>query len=214
MDSTEAKKVEANKLFQAGQYAAAVGIYSSILDKSTYPIAQQLRATVLSNRAACYLKLNKYDKCVTDCQRCLEVCDQHQQNQKGKCPFKKLRAKALFRRAEARIARGELQEAVDDYEELLRTSKKKNKTVARRYKTLLQQLPDRQTAKDTVTHAPANIKCISETNRQLSPGLQSFFGDKHIPLAVVRPAFPSALVITTLVITASSVFFPPTFSKH
>ena len=43
-----------------------------------------------------------------------------------------------------------MQEAADDYEELLRTSKKKNKTVARRYKTLLQQLPDLQTAKDMV----------------------------------------------------------------
>ena len=141
------KKVEANELFQAGKYQAACDKYSRILNNSSYAIAL-FRATVLCNRAACHLKLNTYGECVADVQRCLEVCDQHQQKQKGKCPFSKLRVKALFRRAEARVARGQFQQAAADYEEIL--SKTKNKTVALRYKNLSQQLPNPMQARAVV----------------------------------------------------------------
>ena len=172
-------------MFQAGEYSAAIKKYGLVVQND---VTDQLRATVLSNRAACYLKLHDYDNCLVDCQQCIVVCDRHQQKV-GDGQLRKVRSKAVFRRAEARTARGELQEAVRDYEELLRASKKKNKTVVRRYKDLLQQLRGRQRAKDAHIKFPTSKEKIPETTRQLSPGLQSFFSDEHVPLAVVGVVF-------------------------
>lgn len=186
-DVHETSKTEANKLFQAGEYSAAIEIYCRVVQSN---VTDQLRATVLSNRAACYLKLHENDKCLADCQQCIAVCDRHQQKL-GDGQLTKVRSKAVFRRAEARVARGELREAVRDYEELLRGSKKKNKTVARRYNDILQQLRGQETAKDAGINLSARQEKVPDTSRQLSPGLRSFFGDERVPLAVVGAYAPT-----------------------
>ncbi|KAG7439204.1 uncharacterized protein BT62DRAFT_773219 [Guyanagaster necrorhizus] len=87
-------KEKGNTSFKAGDYAMAVGHYSSAIvnDRKDY--------TLPLNRAAAYLKLGKYDDAERDCTTVLSLNISN--------------AKALFRRSQARVGMGKLKEAEGD----------------------------------------------------------------------------------------------------
>ncbi|KAK0188216.1 TPR-like protein [Armillaria mellea] len=96
MSSKQAQldKEKGNTAFKAGDYATAVGHYSSAIvnDRKDY--------TLPLNRAAAYLKLGKHDDAERDCTTVLSLSASN--------------AKALFRRSQARVGTGKLKEAEDD----------------------------------------------------------------------------------------------------
>ncbi|CAM9138919.1 unnamed protein product, partial [Phaeothamnion confervicola] len=95
-------KNEGNALFAAENMTGAVESYSGALAAlvtganpaatAAAPVADDLRATLLTNRAAAHIKLGDTRACESDCSAALLV-------DPG-------RAKALFRRAQAREALG------------------------------------------------------------------------------------------------------------
>eukprot|EP00794_Sanderia_malayensis_P009028 gene9028-9995_t len=66
MSATELKD-QGNRLFAARQYEDAIGCYSKAITKN--PNA----ATFYTNRALCYMKLQSWQKVITDCQKALEL---------------------------------------------------------------------------------------------------------------------------------------------
>lgn len=93
------KKESGNALFSSGDFAGAIAEYSAGLqcdDKTT-----ELTCVLLTNRAACYLKVQEYEKCVADCDQALSL-------DKGL-------SKAFYRRAKARSEiNGQLEKAFED----------------------------------------------------------------------------------------------------
>ncbi|KAK0464701.1 TPR-like protein, partial [Desarmillaria tabescens] len=85
---------QGNAAFKAGDYATAVGHYSSAIvnDRKDY--------TLPLNRAAAYLKLGKFDDAERDCTAVLSLNASN--------------AKAFFRRSQARVGIGKLKEAEND----------------------------------------------------------------------------------------------------
>mgnify|MGYP001807632775 CR=1 FL=1 len=61
---------EAHSLYQQGQYAAAAGIYSQLLQRTQDAAA---RSTILSNRAACALHLGDPAAAEADCRAGLSL---------------------------------------------------------------------------------------------------------------------------------------------
>lgn len=75
-------KAEGNAAYAAGRTADAVGAYTAALQAPALPPSD--RATILCNRAQCYLKLADYQRAVEDCTACLTLAPDN--------------VKALFRR--------------------------------------------------------------------------------------------------------------------
>ncbi|XP_043379440.1 protein unc-45 homolog A isoform X4 [Chelonia mydas] len=88
---------EGNRLFQAGDYAAALASYTRALELGAGPPE---RAVLHRNRAACHLKLEDYAKAEADASKAIEA-DGHD-------------VKALFRRSQALQKLGRLDQAVYD----------------------------------------------------------------------------------------------------
>ncbi|KAJ7750261.1 hypothetical protein B0H16DRAFT_1887875 [Mycena metata] len=91
------EKEKGNAAFKAGDYPTAIGHYSAAIH------ADRTDATFPLNRAAAYLKLGKNEDAERDCSTVLTLS-------KGN-------VKALFRRAQARLAMGKLSEAQADLKE-------------------------------------------------------------------------------------------------
>ncbi|KAF9516362.1 hypothetical protein BS47DRAFT_1327509 [Hydnum rufescens UP504] len=100
MAAAAAAKEKGNLAYKAGDFAAAVGHYSSAMfaDRTdpTYPL----------NRAAAYLKLGKFEDAERDCTTVLALS--------------KINVKGLFRRAQARISLNKFHEAKADLREAVR----------------------------------------------------------------------------------------------
>ncbi|KAJ1456933.1 hypothetical protein M885DRAFT_482063 [Pelagophyceae sp. CCMP2097] len=103
MASADELKAQGNALYTAGDAAGAIRLYTSALDamaERSGPAA----ATLLSNRAACtrprHLKLGAHTACVADCDSALALDGSN--------------AKALYRRATAREALGDVEAAFRD----------------------------------------------------------------------------------------------------
>ena len=96
------------QFFRAKNYEAAVNVFSEAI--SLNPALPQL----FSNRAACHLATGDLSRCISDCCRALElyypVVPSNQQS----------RAKVFARRGSAYAGSGELELAVQDYEEAVR----------------------------------------------------------------------------------------------
>ncbi|KAH1184037.1 protein unc-45 homolog A isoform X1 [Mauremys mutica] len=88
---------EGNRLFQAGDYAAALASYTRALELCAGPPE---RAVLHRNRAACHLKLEDYANAEADASKAIEA-DGHD-------------VKALFRRSQALQKLGRLDQAVYD----------------------------------------------------------------------------------------------------
>lgn len=99
-------KEQGNTAFKGGDWTAAIEAYSKAIKCGEQH--KQL-ATFYKNRAAAYLKLEKYDKVVKDCDKALEL----EPNE----------PKALFRRAQAKDQLGRFEEAYRDAVSVWNTDK-------------------------------------------------------------------------------------------
>ncbi|KAG6914479.1 hypothetical protein DXG01_017029 [Tephrocybe rancida] len=93
------KQNQGNAAFKAGQYPDAIGHYTAAI------LADGKDHTFPLNRAAAYLKLGKNEDVERDCTTVLRLSA--------------LNAKALFRRGQARLAMGRLEDASTDLKEAL-----------------------------------------------------------------------------------------------
>ena len=85
-------KDQGNKEFKAGNFTLAIEFYTKAIEK-------QKDKTFYTNRAICFFNLNKFRKCISDCEEALKL---------DSC-F----AKAFFRKTDALISLGILKEALD-----------------------------------------------------------------------------------------------------
>jgi len=67
----QAFKAQGNSAYTAGNTAGAVEAYTKALGCDDLPAGD--RATILCNRAQCYLKLNENANAVEDCTSCLTI---------------------------------------------------------------------------------------------------------------------------------------------
>ena len=88
-----------NRHFRAGRIEDACWAYSASIEAGPSSAA-------LANRAMAYLKLGEFEKCIADCDRCLEI--------------DKLYVKAYLRRGSARKCLNAFPQAITDFEEALR----------------------------------------------------------------------------------------------
>ena len=65
MDEAKQIKEQGNQLFKEGRYEDALTCYTKALNLDTSGVGE--RNVYLKNRAACYLKLEKYIHAVDDC---------------------------------------------------------------------------------------------------------------------------------------------------
>jgi len=95
-------KKKGNAAFGKSDLDAAITAYSQGLVQVDRVVATPLllKATILSNRAMCYLKMGKIDECKDDCDSALKIMDQENDT--------KLRGKLLFRRAKALFLRANM----------------------------------------------------------------------------------------------------------
>ncbi|EJD50526.1 hypothetical protein AURDEDRAFT_160427 [Auricularia subglabra TFB-10046 SS5] len=93
-------RVQGNAAFKAGDFVAAIGHYTDAA------LADRLEPTYPLNRAAAYLKLGKHADAERDCSTCLALSPGN--------------VKALFRRAQARLALRKLDEAEKDLNDALK----------------------------------------------------------------------------------------------
>ena len=101
-DLAEELKAKGNKAFQKSELDDAIQAYSQALvqvDRITVP-SISLKATILSNRAACYLKKAKLQECNDDCTSSLALLDSNGADS-GSDSNISLRSKLLYRRAKS-----------------------------------------------------------------------------------------------------------------
>jgi protein unc-45 len=101
-------KEEGNKYFNEGNFGEASSFYTKAL--SVKSISDSEKAVFLKNRAACFLKLQKYHEAAADCTAALEVCP--------------IDTKALFRRCQALEQLGQFEEAYKDARKLVQVEPK------------------------------------------------------------------------------------------
>jgi tetratricopeptide (TPR) repeat protein len=105
-EAAEEWKKKGNDAFAKGNTAEAISAYSQgLVDWDRIVVANNnngsgLKATLLSNRAMCYLKMEQYQACIDDCNTALND-DHHAKNLV--VSDEKLRNKLLYRRAKARF---------------------------------------------------------------------------------------------------------------
>lgn len=104
VDAGQVWKDQGNAYFKDRFFERAKDCYSSGLKEPN--IANTTRVTLLSNRAACHLKLDSLESCIADCSDAL-ILDP-------------VFPKALFRRAVAREKLGELSKSLDDLLKLIK----------------------------------------------------------------------------------------------
>ena len=109
--ASEQLKAEGNVLFKSGQYSEASEKYTraiSNLEGNTSAQATTLRRMCQVNNASCCLKLSKWDEAEAMCAAVLKI--------------EPANAKALYRRAQARIQLGNADGSVDDFRAALEAS--------------------------------------------------------------------------------------------
>lgn len=106
-EQVEGLKAKGNESFGAGKLIEAISSYSQgivLCDRQIKP--SPLKPTLLSNRAACYLKLGQFENCVADCTSAIDF--------EGTSLETSLRCKLLYRRSKARVALDQIQDAAQD----------------------------------------------------------------------------------------------------
>ena len=109
--ASEQLKAEGNVLFKSGQYSEASEKYTraiSNLEGNTSAQATTLRRMCQVNNASCCLKLSKWDEADAMCTAVLKI--------------EPANAKALYRRAQARLQVGNADGSVDDFRAALEAS--------------------------------------------------------------------------------------------
>eukprot|EP01092_Planopodium_desertum_P016290 TRINITY_DN9033_c0_g1_i1.p1 TRINITY_DN9033_c0_g1~~TRINITY_DN9033_c0_g1_i1.p1 ORF type:complete len:169 (+),score=21.36 TRINITY_DN9033_c0_g1_i1:33-509(+) len=112
--ASDAKREEANELFKKADYAGAAKLYSDALDmlefvwdgqEETSKLKAQSKIFSLLNRALCFLKLNRADDAIEDCEHVLAIEEDN--------------VKALFRRGNAYLLKKEYAQAEKDLKKAL-----------------------------------------------------------------------------------------------
>jgi len=114
-DQVESLKSKGNQWFKKSEIGKAVQAYSQALvqiDRITVP-SNSLKATVLSNRAACYLKQAMLDECQDDCTSSLALLDSMGVDSEGDTS-RSLRSKVLYRRAKALFLKANMPHKKED----------------------------------------------------------------------------------------------------
>lgn len=109
-------KDKGDKFFRKGNFEAAVNAYSEALRRSEYSMVSSF-----ANRAACYMKLNRFADCIRDCTTVLEWEEDSLDPLAKKTTL--MNIKALARRGAAFAKCNKLQEAVRDYERAVQMDK-------------------------------------------------------------------------------------------
>lgn len=115
-DLAEDFKSKGNQAFQKSEIDTAVQAYSQGLvqvDRITVP-PTLLKATLLSNRAACYLKKAKLQECQEDCTSSLAILDGQGANNTTSDACRPLRSKLLYRRAKALFLKANMPHKKED----------------------------------------------------------------------------------------------------
>jgi stress-induced-phosphoprotein 1 len=94
------KKEEGNELYKAQKFDEALAAYDEAI------VLDPTNMTFLSNKAAVYFSLKKYDECIDACMAAVDVGKAH------RAPFED-RAKALTRAAKAYQKKGDLSKAIE-----------------------------------------------------------------------------------------------------
>ena len=94
------KKEEGNELYKAKKFDEALAAYDEAIS------IDPTNMTFLSNKAAVYFTQKKYDECIEECNKAIEVGNEN------KAPFED-RAKAFTRAAKAYQKKGDLAKAID-----------------------------------------------------------------------------------------------------
>ena len=106
---SETLKKEGNKLVGEGKHADAVEKYARVkenLKDDANAAAKTLRLSCMLNMALCFNKIGKYDGAISECTEALELEPRS--------------LKAYYRRGQAHVAKGELEQGVND---LMRANK-------------------------------------------------------------------------------------------
>lgn len=129
-------KEKGNGLFREKNYRDAAGCYSEAL--TLCPNEEPERAVFLKNRAACYLKLQEYEKARLDCVAALQISPGD--------------VKSLYRHAQALEGQGNLPEALRQVKKLLALDSKNKEAaeLARQLTVSLKQQAERMQSTDGV----------------------------------------------------------------
>ncbi|CAF0752275.1 unnamed protein product [Adineta steineri] len=115
LEESEKLKKRAGELFKDGHYYIACKKYKTITEylKSTNyenekdkAKAHELKLTTNSNMALCHLKLNEHAECIRACDAALELDSKNE--------------KCLFRRGQSQIAMQRYDEAIKDFQQVLK----------------------------------------------------------------------------------------------
>jgi tetratricopeptide (TPR) repeat protein len=126
-ESWQALKAKGNSEYTSGNTDAAIEAYTAALKDTEIPAND--KATILCNRAQCWLKLGDNKKAAEDCTSCLTIAPDNM--------------KALFRRAAAFEALDQKKDALKDYREVLRINPSVSDAIAavRRLEVALGEAP-------------------------------------------------------------------------
>jgi hypothetical protein len=150
-------KDKGNELFKSADYPGAKGFYTQALAKCESS-DKEIRATILSNRAACNLKLGDFKSSIEDCSSALVI--------------NPLLVKSLFRRAQAYEGLAEYGKAVQDLSALLHYEPNNAPAVAlmRKMKELVLK------EQSNSSEVKSIFEMIRKDNSKLTTGLGSLVG--------------------------------------
>lgn len=135
-------KSRGNKHVQKGEYEEATRCYCQCLEIFTD------RAAVYTNRALCYIKLNKAEEAEADCSKALSLEPEN--------------TKAFYRRALARKMNGHHKDSLQDLLQLLRLEP--SNTAAKREMELVKTLYKKEF--DQLKHQPAEKKSAAQPEKK------------------------------------------------
>ena len=118
-------KDKGNESFRKKDYQRAVELYTRSIELQS-PDCHDDGISALANRSMAYLKLSKYQECVDDCTMVLERDRDH--------------VKSYLRRGRAKQHLGEMQGAIEDFEECLRREPRNSDAIKSRQESIASYL--------------------------------------------------------------------------
>lgn len=138
VEKAQNAKEMGNNHFKKMEYRDAAKCYTKALE--ICPKARQERAVFLKNRAACWLKLEDYEKALADATSALEITPGD--------------VKSLYRRAQALEAKGNVIEAFKDIKKLLSLEPQNREALesARRLTTAIKKQAETMHSTDSIVN--------------------------------------------------------------